>query len=817
MTANRATILPSLPTTVGKEWDKSTQQAVKNLSEALDIRLGRRGDPLDRAVTVRDLVDAGIVKRLVNGVPQSSVLLNNSEFVYPTSNITIEQPEKPTGVSVSATFNNAFIIWNLPSYGGHAHAEIWRGTTNVLGDAVFRGTNAGSTYQDEITSGTTYYYFVRFVNENDPPEFGPWSDVDGHTVDTPLAPSEVADILAGQLDESHLVGVLSGRIDLIDTNGGISGRGLIEDAKQLIRVKAAVYIEDFSHNNTAQAVADWSQYTGNVVGTIESGTNPGGNYYWEIGGNASAENALRGLKQEFAVPVIQDTMFRVSGWFYEALGGVRADIGVVGFKGDVRSGTATIVDTTGGTTFTLSHMAVGGLGSSLASTTWTYIEAYFKSTGGAYAKNTGSVDNPNILHPDVEYATPVFFINNLVAGTARVSGLKIEAVDTAADWDLVQGTNKAADNADVTATAAAFTALDSQVTTNGTDILANASAITTLQSTVTNPTTGVVANASAISGLSTTIAAHDTAIVLNITDISTLEGYIGDYSASVTTLSEVVGTSDGSGTNLRAAHTVLTDVNGKIAGFGLYNDATEGSEFVIRADRFAIQSPTAADTSDHFPFVVGPVGDPAVQAISIDATAYIKNASIVTANIADLAVDTAQIGELAVTTAKIDNLSITTGKIIDLQVDTAKIALLAVEEGQIANAAVKTLKIGDNQVTVPAIQTNTAVVTGTGGATANVCQVQITTEVASRILVFWTLEHSYSDTTKGYKLRVERNASNRMTYRETSWMVASQDYVAGAGSYMQASAGTSTFYMYWAGETGVDLGRRSLTVIAAQK
>lgn len=57
---NRATKLPAAPS-LPAEADPKTAPVIAALKEIMEVREGRRGDPLDRAVTVRDLVEWGLV------------------------------------------------------------------------------------------------------------------------------------------------------------------------------------------------------------------------------------------------------------------------------------------------------------------------------------------------------------------------------------------------------------------------------------------------------------------------------------------------------------------------------------------------------------------------------------------------------------------------------------------------------------------------------------------------------------------------------------------------------------------------------------
>ena len=62
-----STKLPGLKN-IPPKTDRELKLALEDIKQALEIRLGLRGDPLDRAVTLRELKDSGIVK-----VPNSAV------------------------------------------------------------------------------------------------------------------------------------------------------------------------------------------------------------------------------------------------------------------------------------------------------------------------------------------------------------------------------------------------------------------------------------------------------------------------------------------------------------------------------------------------------------------------------------------------------------------------------------------------------------------------------------------------------------------------------------------------------------------------
>src|SRR5690606_12819216 len=96
---------------------------------------------------------------------------------------------------------------------------------------------------------------------------------------------------------------------------------------------------------------------------------------------------------------------------------------------------------------------------------------------------------------------------------------------------------------------------------------------------------------------------------------------------------------------------------------------TNYSNFVIRANSFALAGPASAGSTPYYPFIFRntPFTDPVTGTV-FPVSAYLKSAMMDYQS-----VKTSHIEDLAVKTAKIDNLAVTTAKIGDLQVDTLKI------------------------------------------------------------------------------------------------------------------------------------------------
>jgi hypothetical protein len=134
--------------------------------ETLMTYLGRTGDPLDRGITLRDLLDNGLAKlRSGRTITNASVGGSGLPILPPDITITggggaeyvpdLTPPPTPTGFSVSAAINNIFITHDDPTYTqGHGHLR-----TRVYGK-VYQVGDPLPTFGDaaEITQFTGFVH-----------------------------------------------------------------------------------------------------------------------------------------------------------------------------------------------------------------------------------------------------------------------------------------------------------------------------------------------------------------------------------------------------------------------------------------------------------------------------------------------------------------------------------------------------------------------------------------------------------------------------------------------------------------------------------
>ena len=129
----------------------------------------------------------------------------------------------------------------------------------------------------------------------------------------------------------------------------------------------------------------------------------------------------------------------------------------------------------------------------------------------------------------------------------------------------------------------------------------------------------------------------------------------GEYIASAA-IKETAQTAVDKTGQLEAQYTVKVDVNGYVSGFGLASTANNSapfSDFIVRADRFSIASPSGPGIAPTVPFIVtttpSTVNGAVRPAGAYINDAFIGNAAIDTAKIKDAAVDTLRIKGNAVT------------------------------------------------------------------------------------------------------------------------------------------------------------------------
>lgn len=153
--------------------------------------------------------------------------------------------------------------------------------------------------------------------------------------------------------------------------------------------------------------------------------------------------------------------------------------------------------------------------------------------------------------------------------------------------------------------AQSLTLLESDVNSNRAAIsqeaTTRANADNAITETVNTQLSTVNNNVAALQTTTTTLTNNVSSLSNSLT---TLQATVGDNTAAISTEADARVTADG---RIESKYTVKVDTNGYVSGFGLIgtdNDATPTSEFVVRADKFAIASPAGPSITPKVPFVV---------------------------------------------------------------------------------------------------------------------------------------------------------------------------------------------------------------------
>ena len=156
---------------VPKDFSPEGKRFAQSIVDNIQQLTGEKGNTLDKAVTFNDLVNAGIAKK------QFVLTDGGSNFVIgPGDTPGVDTPTAPTGASASGAFQNILISWDYPSYVGHSHTEIFVSTTDDFASVEiskgrlspkFLGQTTASVFSHQVAAGSTRFYFIRHVNQND--------------------------------------------------------------------------------------------------------------------------------------------------------------------------------------------------------------------------------------------------------------------------------------------------------------------------------------------------------------------------------------------------------------------------------------------------------------------------------------------------------------------------------------------------------------------------------------------------------------------------------------------------------------------------
>lgn len=279
----KVTKVPGIPSPPAGT-DPAMVKYLESLSEALEIRLGRKGDPVDRAITLRELITSGLAKELqANPFDPNNITPQNIGMGNDLVATTI--PISATGFTANAAYSQVNLFWDYPRYPNHSQTEIWSHTSDVLGDATLAGVSTGISFVDPIGGGQTRYYWIRHVNSVG--IFGPYNSSTGTLATTATDVAHQLNVLSEAITSSELATSLASPIGAIpglqgqysvkiDSNGHIAGFGLSNTSTTAGPTSAFIVRADkfavIDPASTADGLGTTTPTAANVPFFIDSGT-----------------------------------------------------------------------------------------------------------------------------------------------------------------------------------------------------------------------------------------------------------------------------------------------------------------------------------------------------------------------------------------------------------------------------------------------------------------------------------------------------------------------------------------------------------------
>jgi len=227
----------------------------QRVRETLMTYLGRQGNPLDRGLTLRDLIEAGIVRirtgfSLRPGMP--TVPLDPGPAVQEND---LTPPPTPTGFSVTAGISYVFIEHDKPTYpqgGGHLRTRVYGviysgGPLPTFNDAVEISQFSGTVHAFPTNPATTWRLWIKWESRAGVLS-SPAGGINGLAVTTGQDVTKLLEVLTGKLTEDQLYSSLGARIDLIDGPASLPGS-----------VNARIQVESSIRSSETSAL--FAQYT----------------------------------------------------------------------------------------------------------------------------------------------------------------------------------------------------------------------------------------------------------------------------------------------------------------------------------------------------------------------------------------------------------------------------------------------------------------------------------------------------------------------------------------------------------------------------
>ncbi len=667
------------------------RRPLQRMTEELRRLLGFSGDPLDMAVTWRQLYQSGLValsalQRVGGGRAPGSIVIPPGGGSGTDYEIDLTPPPNVTGLTAAAGFSRVVVQWDAPTYSqgnGPGQTILYAAFRTpgspqpVFADAtrIFDATHPLNIAVLSTELNTRVHVWAKYETVDGVLSVDPAGGINGVTVTTSPDVTQLLQVLTDEITESQLYAALRGRLDLIDGAGAGSVNARILDEAN---ARAADLLAEAAARSAAIAVETSARTTADLslaeqITLITAGAGEQFDYasifYFDTGVDGWTGNGAPTAGSSLIHPAIDAVTY-------------------------IESPTGLGVN---GTSYTTVKLRLKKFGTP----TWAPAHVRWKNAGGSYSANI-DLDEPTWDANGFGVCTVQVAWSGTIDQVLLGFGLTTAGNYYGCDWFAIGRSSPGASTAALAseisarasgdaAEASARNTLASQMrgSYTGTDIgsvttgllyserQARSTADTAIASDVSALSATVASNLAtvnaAITSEATTRASQDAAISSTVTSLSaTVGANYSTLSASISAESSARASVDG---HMSAAYTLrvqLTEDGRAVSGgFGIMGSSggTAGPtiDFGVIANKFWIGAPAGATgVSSILPFVVqtstftenGVTRPPGVY---MDA-AYIRNLTAVYATIQTLVADSIAAATIAV--GKLAAGSITAGAYI---------------------------------------------------------------------------------------------------------------------------------------------------------
>lgn len=283
---------------------------LERVREEIQTYLGRRGDPLDRGLTLRDLLESGVVKLRYGNGGGSTIPLEPGDGVVtppaPVDEPDLTPPPTPSGLTATPAISHILVGHDPAMYvvgGGHLRTRLYAvqrltgDPAPVFSDAVEVAQFSGDLYAFPVNPSTTWHFWAKWETRDGVLSASPAGGTNGVSATSGLDVTSLLEALQGEITSSELATALASRIDLIDapTTGLVTRLSQAESELSTLVVEVA----DLSSTPTYDAlttyqVDDLVQYNGGLYRAIATTTGnlPTTTAYWQKVGDYTSLSAV---------------------------------------------------------------------------------------------------------------------------------------------------------------------------------------------------------------------------------------------------------------------------------------------------------------------------------------------------------------------------------------------------------------------------------------------------------------------------------------------------------------------------------------------